>query len=262
MKRSAILLCLPGLLFAETHKLSEAERVEFIRGLMAEYGTVKVLLPRSKRPLPYDSYGKYDAKYWEQIGKESGPAARVGDQVQITKVQIEGERLILEINGGFRGGRKWYDNVQVGSGTSGGMTPIGAGDSNAPGGTSIAINFGQPVPALHADEVKKMLKPVIDFELHSSTEQYLDSLPPEIKAAVLAKRAIEGMDRDQVIMAIGKPRSKTRETNPDGIEAEDWIYGMPPGRIVFVTFNGNKVIRVKEAYAGLGGQTAPPLPVQ
>jgi len=48
-----------------------------------------------------------------------------------------------------------------------------------------------------------------------------------------------------------------RETK-DGVETEDWIYGVPPGKIVFVTFNGNKVIKVKETYAGLGTQ-APPL---
>ncbi len=262
MKRSAILLCLPALLFADSKKLSESERIEFIRGLTAETGSVRVLLPRSRKPLPLDSSGEYDKKYWEQLGKESGPAARVGDQVQITKVQIEGEHLVLEINGGFRGGRKWYDSVQVGSSTSGGMTPIGNADSNAPGGTSISINFGEPVPALQAVEVKKILKSVIDFDLHSSTQITLDSLPPEIRTAVLAKRVIEGMDRDQVIMSVGKPRTKTRETNNDGIEAEDWIYGVPPGRILFVTFNGNKVIKVKEAYAGLGGQTAAPLPVQ
>ena len=39
---------------------------------------------------------------------------------------------------------------------------------------------------------------------------------------------------------------------------EDWVYGTPPGRITFVTFNGDKVIKVKESYAGLGGQVADP----
>ena len=68
------------------------------------------------------------------------------------------------------------------------------------------------------------------------------------------------MDRDQVILALGKPRTKMRETK-DGLELEDWVYGNPPGKIVFVTFNGSKVLKVKETYAGLGGQVAPPLPV-
>jgi len=42
-----------------------------------------------------------------------------------------------------------------------------------------------------------------------------------------------------------------RET-ADGVELEDWVYGLPPGRITFVTFKGDKVVTVKEEYAGLG----------
>jgi len=81
---------------------------------------------------------------------------------------------------------------------------------------------------------------------------------PEIRAAVEEKRAVEGMDKDQVFLALGQPKHKVRETK-DGQELEDWVYGTPPGRIIFVTFHDNKVIRVKETYAGLGGEVAPPL---
>jgi hypothetical protein len=63
------------------------------------------------------------------------------------------------------------------------------------------------------------------------------------------------MNRDQVLLAIGRPLRKTRETK-EGAEMEDWIYGEPPGRVTFVTFTGNKVVRVKETYAGLGGNIA------
>jgi hypothetical protein len=51
-------------------------------------------------------------------------------------------------------------------------------------------------------------------------------------------------------------REQERETK-DGLELEDWIYGTPPGKIVFVTFNGDKVIEVKEDYAGLGTDVGP-----
>jgi hypothetical protein len=36
------------------------------------------------------------------------------------------------------------------------------------------------------------------------------------------------------------------------------VYGTPPGKITFVTFNGNKVIKVKEAFAGLGTEATGP----
>jgi hypothetical protein len=67
------------------------------------------------------------------------------------------------------------------------------------------------------------------------------------------------MDRDQVLLSVGKPRHKERNTTPDGTETEDWIYGDPPGKITFVTFAGSKVTGIKEAYADIGGSTAPPL---
>ena len=67
------------------------------------------------------------------------------------------------------------------------------------------------------------------------------------------------MDRDQVLLAIGKPRHKERNITNDGDELEDWIYGDPPGKITFVTFGGSKVTAIKEAYADIGGSTAPPL---
>jgi hypothetical protein len=140
--------------------------------------------------------------------------------------------------------------------------PISQGGQRvASAGTTIALVFDKQVPALEAAEYKKLLAPLLNFERQTATEQLIDTLPPEIKAAVVEKRAIEGMDRDQVILAVGKPRTKVRETK-DGADTEDWIYGQPPGKVTFVTFANGKVVRVKDAYAGLGGSTAPSLKPQ
>ena len=250
----AVLSVLPSLSFAG-NKLSFEDRVELTRGLMAEYGTAKVLLPRSRKPLEFDAKTGYDQNQWAEIAKGSGPAARIGDQVQVTKIDLEDDKIVLQINGGFKGGRKWYRNVEVGMG--GATTPISGNNSNAPGGTSIAILFHQPLEPVKAAAIKKMLAPVIDFDLHTVTEIYAETLPPEVQQAIKDKRATEGMNREQVVMALGRPAHKSRETK-DGLELEDWVYGTPPGRITFVTFNGDKVIKVKESYAGLGTQVADP----
>ncbi|MGA2593514.1 MAG: hypothetical protein ABSH32_26660 [Bryobacteraceae bacterium] len=53
------------------------------------------------------------------------------------------------------------------------------------------------------------------------------------------------------------PDHKSRETK-DGVELEDRVFGQPSGKITFVTFNGSKVIKVKEEYAGLGTEAADP----
>jgi hypothetical protein len=257
MRLAILLIPLCGLLAADD-KMKFDDRVELVRGLTAEYATVKEYLPRSKKPLEFDSTGKYDKNQWAEIGKTLGPAARVGDLVQITKVTLENDKILLEINGGIKSGKHWYDHVEVGTGTR--TSPVSRNDSNATAGTNLEILFHHPLEPMKAADVKKILAPIFDFEKRSATELYSDTLPPEIKKAIAEKRAEEGMDRDQVLLALGRPIRKVRETK-DGIEYEDWIFGQPPGKIVFVTFSGSKVVKVKESYAGLGAEAAAPLAV-
>jgi hypothetical protein len=235
-------------------KLTLEDRIEISRGLTAEYATSKVVIPRSKKALVFNSDGTWDKSAWLDANKQFGPAARVGDLIQITRLEIVGDKIVFEINHGPKGSKHWYDRVEVGMGNNTG--PVTQGDSNAPSGTSIALHFDKQVPPLKASEIKKMLAPILDFDKHSATENYVEALPPEIKQAIEEKKAIENMDREQVMLALGRPRSKTRETK-DGYDQEDWIYGEPPGKITFVTFRGNKVYKVRDNYAGMGGSTAP-----
>jgi hypothetical protein len=247
------LAALPAPLRCED-KLTFDERVELVRGLSSEYATLKQFLPRSKKPLEYESSGAYDKKKWEEIAKEMGPAARTGDLVQITKVTLEDDKILLEINGGLKSGRHWYDRVQVGMGTQ--TAPVSNGEIHPTTGTNIEVLFHKPLAGLTSADVKKVLAPLFDFEKRSATQLYAESLPPAIQKAIAEKRVVEGMDRDQVLLAMGHAAHKSRETNKDGLEIEDWVYGTPPGKITFVTFNGNKVIKVKEQYAGLGTEAA------
>src|SRR5579862_5879569 len=167
-------------------KLTVQDRIELMRGLVAEYATVKQFLPRSKKALPFESTGTFDKKIWESASHEFGPAGRVGDLVHITKVGIESDRLVLQINGGFNGGRKWYDGAQLSGGMGGGgpAHTLGKGDSNAPGGTTIEILFHKPLEPMKAAEVKKMLAPVLDFEKRTATELYAEVLPEPVQKAI------------------------------------------------------------------------------
>src|ERR1035437_9155804 len=103
-------------LLSGANKLTEQDRIELVRGLLAEYATVKQFLPRSKKALPFEAAGTIDKKQWEADSLEFGPAGRVGDLVQVTRVLIDADKLVLQINGGFNGGHKWYDGAQVGGG--------------------------------------------------------------------------------------------------------------------------------------------------
>lgn len=247
-------------------KLTEDDKVELLRGLMSEYATVKSYLPRSPKPLPVDSTGAIDKARWDEAQQKFGAAARLGDLVQITKVGIEDDKIILEINHGIKGQRgSWKDHVQIGmAGTiGGGVTQVDPNQStSAPAGTSVMVLFHGPIPSVKSDDVKKMLSAVFTFSNETATENYIDTLPEPIQEAIKANKAIVGMDRDQVILSMGRPRHKERNVTKDGTETEDWIYGDPPGKITFLTFTNSKVVAIKEAYADLGGSIAPPPPVK
>lgn len=241
---------------ADQKKLTDDQHMEILRGLTAEYATARVPLPRSSKPLNLQTDGTFDTGEWTTANKKFGPAARLGDLVQVTKVDIEKDTIVLQINGGMRAKGGWKDHVSVGMGGGGAMNPINGGNpTNAPGGTTIALRFKEPIGEITSADIKKMLKPVLDFNQQSATEQFAETLKPEVKKAVGDKKVIVGMTREEVILAVGKPLRKDRETT-DGVENEDWIYGTPPGRVTFVTFQGPKVVKVKETYAGLGGTIA------
>src|SRR3974390_1703268 len=79
-------------------KLSIDDRIELTRGLLAEYANAKVMLPRSRKPLEIDATnGSWDKAAWSTVAKESGPAARAGDTVQITKMDLLTDRIVLQI---------------------------------------------------------------------------------------------------------------------------------------------------------------------
>ena len=88
---------------------------------------------------------------------------------------------------------------------------------------------------------------VFDFSgQRSAAVQWVESLPPNIREAIEQERAEIGMDREQVMAALGKPDHKVRERQRDGTETEEWIYGYPPAKTIFVRFAGDTVVRVTE----------------
>jgi hypothetical protein len=251
---AALLACAP--LTADSKKLTEDQRIELLRGLTAEYATVKTLLPISKKNLEFHADGTWDKALWKATEKEFGPAGRVGDLIQVTRIQIDKDRILFELNGGSK--THWYNHVEGGMGNT--TQPINPA-TTAPGGTTLALLFDAPIGQVTSAEVKKMLLPVLDFEKETVTENHIESFPEPVKEAIRKNKVIEGMNRDQVLMAVGRPIRKSRELK-EGTEIEDWIYGEPPGRVSFVTFSGDKVIHVKETYAGLGGSVAETAPIQ
>jgi hypothetical protein len=102
---------------------------------------------------------------------------------------------------------------------------------------TIILDFGRPIPDMTPDDLKKLLSVVLDFSARSAAVQWVDTLPPEVQAAIGGKYVIPGMDKETVQAAIGKPDRRPRDESEDHIWTETWIYGEPPGPVLMVIFD-------------------------
>ena len=83
--------------FSAAARVSPERKIELIRDFTAEMGTVQMMLPRSKKSLDVRPDGTYDTSDWAAAMQEYGVAARLGDMIQITGVQVTDKRLVLTI---------------------------------------------------------------------------------------------------------------------------------------------------------------------
>ena len=182
-----------------------------------------------------------------------GAAVHVGDNVQITRLDFRAHAIWVDVNGGGRGKRRWLDHLQIGMG--GAQVPtskVTKENQGPPGmqpgmGSTIFLEFGKPIPDLTPEELKQLLTPFLDFaKQRSASVQWFDTLPIEVKKAIQDRRPVLGMDREMVVAAIGKPGHKVRERDTEGNEIEDWIYGTPPSKTVFVRFTGDRVSSIRQ----------------
>jgi len=232
-------------------------RLEIIRYVSGELARAVRPLPRGKQGFLMKIGQPLDQAQLERAVASRGAAMRPGDAAQITHIDFRGHQIVVEINGGGWKKTHWYQHLTIE--TSGGITPAQdttvqpAADSGGPpgirpgAGSTIFLDFGKPVPQLSPDELKTLLSPLLDFsKQHSASVQWVDTLPPEFQKAIKERRAAVGMDREMVVAAMGRPDNKVRERDADGNEIEDWIYGQPPSKTIFVHFQGDRVTSIKE----------------
>ena len=172
-----------------------------------------------------------------------GPAVKPGDLGRLTAVEVKGNLIHFEINGGPVKKKKWYQRIEVGGG--GGTTPVAPSDSGAnPRGSFVDLVFDRYVPDLNPQQLKELLRPVFNFDAKSAEEAYLDTVPPKVKEAIKNHQVLVGMNQEMVIHAKGRPPKKDREKDGE-TDYEEWIYGAPPDDVDFVRFVGDEVVRVE-----------------
>jgi len=240
----------------KAENLQPYSRLSLVRFISGEF--VKVV-----KPLPAVKPG-FRIKPGQTVNEDSlrnalmrgGSAGNPGDSVQITRLIFKEKEIFVDINGGSKkGGKSWRDHIEVG--VSGSPRPqsrveqIGGQGAGTPGfrdrGATLILDFGGPLPDMTPDEFKEFISQFLDFsKQRSAAVQWVETLPPEIQQAIKEKRALVGMDREMVVAAMGKPENKIRERDTDGNDTEDWIYGHPPGKTIFVKFIGDKVVSVRQ----------------
>jgi hypothetical protein len=228
--------------------LQPESRLQLVRYVSGEYARVVQPIPAGKKGLHIKVGEQPDQKQLGLTIATAGSAINPGDKAQITSLEFKDREIVVDINGGGRGKKRLRDRIHLEIGGVPTMTTTGQETAvNTNAGATVFLDFGRPLPDMTPDELKQYLSGVLDFsKQHSAAVQWVDTLPPDIQNAIRDKRPAVGMDREMVVAALGRPDRKVREKTPDGNEIEDWIYGKPPAKTVFVKFDGDKVIKVEQ----------------
>lgn len=233
--------------------LKAQSRVAILREMIAEYATLRAPLPRGEKGLRLQTSGEIDQEALTREITQQGTAVGPNVLVQITQIEFRDKEIVLEINGGGKKKTKWYEHIEVGIGTR--TTPINNpnASSSTPVGSTVTLVFPRKLPDITVNDLKDYLAPVLDFEAVSPIQMLTGPVPPEFQQAIENKQAVVGMSQDMVLAALGQPDQKVREMK-DGVEQEDWIYGTPPMKVTFVTFEGDEVVDVQEYSGGVRGE--------
>src|SRR5580704_3158349 len=223
-------------------RMTSHTRMETIRAFESELVYIRTQFPMGKKGLALKngtiSPSGVDL---QRLIVTWGPSVKPGDQARITSISMKDNRIHFEINGGPVKKQKWYERIEI-DGPGGTAAPTQANAN--PRGSYVDLIFDHYIPEMDAPQIKKLLRPVFDFDSKSAVEAYLESVPPKVKEAIKNHQVLVGMNREMVIYSKGRAPKKIREKDGEA-EYEDWIYGEPPQDVDFVRFVGDEVTRVE-----------------
>ena len=239
---------------AKNTTLQDNSKLNLIRYVSGEFAKAVKAMPAGKEGILVNVGQPLNAEILDRAVATHGAAVNTGDSVQITKLEFRAHQIVVDVNGGGRGRKHWRDHIQIGLG-GGSAPPMRTSSTQDPGppgmqpgmGSTIFLEFNKALPDMSPEDLKQLLSPFLNFaKERSAAVQWFDTLPPEMKKAIQDRKPVVGMDREEVVAAIGKPDHKVRERDSDGNDIEDWIYGQPPSKTVFVRFMGDRVTNIKQ----------------
>src|ERR1700724_3122259 len=233
--------------------LQDSSKLNLIRYVSGEFARAVKPLPAGKDGFIVHVGQPMDADMLDRQVATHGAAVNTGDHVQITKLEFHEKQIVVDLNGGGRGKKRLRDRIHLEmGGIPTARTTSTQQDQGPPGlqpglGSTLYLEFGKSLPDLSPDDLKKLLAPFLDFtKQRSASVQWFDTLPIEMRKAIQERTPVVGMDREEVVAAIGKPEPKVRERDAEGNDIEDWIYGQPPSKTGVVRFTGERVTSVKQ----------------
>lgn len=223
-------------------QLSDESRVKILYSLIATEGAARIPMPLGGAGIDLNETGQVDAQKLKKELQDNGSAIAAGQVVSITAIEFGDKSIEIELDGGGTKKKGILSRIQIGIGNASTTQPRNEEQAR---GSKITLKFASRIdPNLTPEQLKDLLNPLLDFNKQSVAKAGIDALPPEFKEAVLEKRAMIGMDRNTVLLAMGRPHKTVREP-PNG-PVEDWMYIGRGDRTTFVTFEGNVVVSIRE----------------
>jgi hypothetical protein len=227
-------------------QISRDARYDILRTVLADQASARIGLPFGNDGIELSEAGEINKDKLQREIQKNGQSVEAGKVVTVTDIAFDDNKIVIQLDGGGKNKKSILDRIQVGVGTSTSTVPVQTDDKIARAkGSKITLRFEKKVPAdLKPEQLRQLLDPVLDFNKHNFMKTGVDALPPEFQEAVKAKEAKIGMDRSTVIMAMGRPDQKFRD--PSKPNYEEWLYHLRGLRAVFVTFEENVVVSVRQ----------------
>ena len=233
--------------FPLSAQISRDAKYDILRSVIAEQAAARMALPFGADGVELSDSGDINKEKLERDLKKNGQSIEPGKVVTVTNISFDDDKIDVELDGGGKNKKSVLDRIQVGVGTGSTTTPLPRDDKTAKAkGSKIVLRFEKKVPGgLTPDQLRELLNPLLDFNKHNFMKTGIEALPVEFQEAVKAKEARIGMDRSTVIMALGRPDKKYRETK-NGVFNEQWLYYQRGLRALFVTFENDVVVEIKQ----------------
>ena len=202
--------------------LQEESRMMILRSVDGEFARMLTPLPGGKKGFHFRAGEPIDQNALRKAIQSSGAALNTGDNVQITKLEFQGKEILVDLNGGGRKQGSWQDHVQMQDRPS---DPAGADhqpddeDGRRRAGAFRQKDRGDVLPGFrpHAAGHDAGPSEAVSERGAGFLEAAVGSGAMDRDAAAQdagshrEKRAEVGMDRDEVLAAMGRPDRKVRE---------------------------------------------------